>query len=80
VLGCEQSPMLESFEGDLLDWPQFTRPRSYRGMGVPEVLTSGDHGAVARWRTQQAAILTARKQQHDTGRAPPSDGAGAGLH
>jgi tRNA (guanine37-N1)-methyltransferase len=80
VLGCEQSPVLESFEGELLDWPQFTRPRSYRGMDVPEVLTSGDHGAVARWRTQQATILTARKKQHDTGRAPPSDGAGAGLH
>src|SRR5262249_60000309 len=82
VLGCEQSPVLESFEGDLLDWPHFTRPRSYRGMDVPEVLMSGDHGAVARWRTQQAAILTARKQQNDpqhdpSGRAPPSDGAGA---
>ena len=83
VLGCEQSPVLESFEGDLLDWPQFTRPRSYRGMDVPEVLMSGDHGAVARWRTQQAAILTARKQhgpENDPGSAPPSGGAGARQH
>ncbi|MGE3172870.1 MAG: tRNA (guanosine(37)-N1)-methyltransferase TrmD [Planctomycetota bacterium] len=61
VLGCEQSPELESFEGDLLDYPQYTRPRSFRGMDVPDVLMSGDHGAVARWRLEQARHLTAIK-------------------
>jgi len=63
VLGCAQSPELESFEGDLLDYPQYTRPRQYRGMEVPSVLLSGDHSAVDRWRTEQARLLTAHKQQ-----------------
>ena len=62
VLGCEQSPQLESFEGELLDYPQYTRPRDFRGMSVPEVLFSGDHKRVADWRHEQARILTARKQ------------------
>jgi tRNA (guanine37-N1)-methyltransferase len=61
VLGCAQSPELESFENGLLDYPQYTRPREYRGMKVPEVLVSGDHQAVARWRLEQARLLTARR-------------------
>ncbi len=61
VLGCAQSPELESFETELLDYPQYTRPRSYRGMEVPPVLLSGDHAQVARWRLEQSRILTARK-------------------
>ncbi len=61
VLGCEQSPELESFEGDLLDYPQFTRPREFRGMKAPDVLLSGDHQAVARWRLEQARVLTAAR-------------------
>jgi len=72
VLGCEQSPELESFEGDLLDYPQYTRPRSFRGMDVPEVLLSGDHGAVARWRKQQAEVLTANKFSNDSNDTPPT--------
>ena len=63
VLGCAQSPELESFEGELLDYPQYTRPREYRDMAVPPVLFSGDHTAIERWRTEQARILTANKQQ-----------------
>ena len=61
VLGCAESAQLESFEGDLLDYPQFTRPREFRGMAVPEVLFSGDHARVARWREEQARSLTADK-------------------
>ena len=61
VLGCAQSPELESFETELLDYPQYTRPRSYRGMEVPPVLLSGDHAQVAKWRLEQSRILTARK-------------------
>ena len=72
VLGCAQSPELESFEGDLLDYPQYTRPRSYRGMDVPPVLMSGDHAAVARWRLEQAQLLTAKKHQLTAG--PKTDG------
>lgn len=61
VLGCAQSAVLESFEGELLDYPQYTRPREFRGMPVPDILMSGDHAAVARWRHQQAEVLTAAK-------------------
>jgi tRNA (guanine37-N1)-methyltransferase len=58
VLGGERSAELESFADDLLDYPQFTRPRDYRGMTVPDVLLSGDHPAIEAWRRQQAERLT----------------------
>jgi len=61
VLGCADSATHESFEGEWLDYPQFTRPREYRGMKVPDVLMSGDHAAVAKWRREQSRLLTARK-------------------
>ncbi len=64
VLGCAESAELESFEGDLLDYPQYTRPREFRGMGVPDVLLSGDHQAVARWREAEAERLTRRHPDH----------------
>ena len=60
VLGDEGSAVEESFADGLLEFPQYTRPAEYRGMTVPEVLLSGDHGAVARWRRQQAIEKTAR--------------------
>lgn len=82
VLGCAQSPELESFEGELLDYPQYTRPRSYRGMDVPPVLMSGDHAAVDRWRRDQARILTARKLANEpttrTRTNPPDSSAATG--
>lgn len=62
VLGCAESAVLESFEGELLDYPLYTRPREFRGMTVPDVLMSGDHKAVARWRLEQAQALTADKR------------------
>jgi tRNA (guanine37-N1)-methyltransferase len=80
VLGCADSAVLESFEGELLDNPQFTRPREFRGMKVPDVLCSGDHGAVARWRLAEARRFTAAKLATRAGppAAPPTrnnDGA-----
>lgn len=48
----------ESFAGGLLEYPQYTRPPTFRGMDVPAVLASGDHGAVARWRREQALERT----------------------
>lgn len=48
----------ESFSGGLLDWPHYTRPAVFRGVSVPEVLLSGDHGRVDQWRRQQAAART----------------------
>jgi tRNA (guanine37-N1)-methyltransferase len=50
VLGEEKSLTHESFTGKLLDFPQFTRPAEFRGMSVPEVLLSGDHGKIEKWR------------------------------
>jgi tRNA (guanine37-N1)-methyltransferase len=71
ALGCDQSAEFESFEnGDLVDYPQFTRPREYRGMTVPEVLLSGDHQAVDRWRDAEAIRLT---RLRDTQSRPAQD-------
>ena len=51
VLGGEQSAEIESFsDGDNLEYPQYTRPEDFRGMKVPEVLLSGNHGEIAKWR------------------------------
>ncbi len=59
AMGNADSPVSESFgESGLLEEPQFTRPASYRGWDVPEVLRSGDHGRVDRWRRAQALHRT----------------------
>ena len=50
VLGEEKSLTHESFTGKLLDFPQYTRPAEFRGMSVPEVLLSGNHGEIEKWR------------------------------
>lgn len=56
----EASPVEESFSEGLLEYPQFTRPAEFRGEQVPDILVSGDHGAVARWRHAQALERTRR--------------------
>jgi tRNA (guanine37-N1)-methyltransferase len=53
TVGKEESLKLESFESGLLDYPQYTRPAEFRGWKVPDVLLSGNHGAIAQWRKQQ---------------------------
>ena len=53
TVGKEESLKAESFETDLLDYPQYTRPAEFRGWSVPEVLRSGNHQAIAQWRKQQ---------------------------
>jgi tRNA (guanine37-N1)-methyltransferase len=60
VMGNEASAEDESFSDGLLEYPHYTRPATYRGWDVPEVLRSGDHGKVARWRRAQALARTAR--------------------
>lgn len=60
VVGNAASVEGESFADGRLEYPQYTRPASYRGLEVPEVLRSGDHGAVARWRHAQAEARTRR--------------------
>jgi tRNA (guanine37-N1)-methyltransferase len=58
ALGCETSAAEESFSQGLLEYPQYTRPPEFRGLIVPEVLRSGDHRAIARWRRQEALRRT----------------------
>jgi tRNA (guanine37-N1)-methyltransferase len=58
VLGCAQSAEEESFGAHLLEYPQYTRPDVFRGARVPDVLLSGDHQAIARWRRQEALRRT----------------------
>jgi tRNA (guanine37-N1)-methyltransferase len=60
VMGNEASAEDESFSDGLLEYPHYTRPATFRGWEVPEVLRSGDHGKVARWRRAQALARTAR--------------------
>ena len=58
VLGAEGGALEESFANGLLEFPQYTRPATYRGVSVPEVLLSGDHAAVDAWRAQQSLERT----------------------
>lgn len=60
VLGDDESSTEESFSDHLLEYPQYTRPASFRGMDVPDVLRSGDHARIAEWRREQAVRKTAR--------------------
>lgn len=62
VLGNEESPDTESFEQGILEYPQYTRPPEFRGMRVPEVLLSGDHARIARWRRKQALLRTRERR------------------
>jgi tRNA (guanine37-N1)-methyltransferase len=62
VLGDAQSASDESFSDGLLEYPQYTRPAEFRGLKVPEVLLSGDHGAIARWRKEQSRRLTRERR------------------
>ena len=58
VMGNDVSGTHESFEGGLLEHPHYTRPVEWEGRAIPEVLRSGDHGRIARWRREQAEALT----------------------
>jgi len=62
ALGDETSVEHESFSESMLEYPQYTRPREFRGMQVPEVLLSGDHAKIAEWRTEQAVRRTAERR------------------
>ena len=62
TVGKEESLKTESFEEYLLDFPQYTRPANFRGWQVPDVLLSGNHAAIARWRFQQQIQRTASRR------------------
>ncbi len=62
VLGCEESPLDESHAAGLLEYPQYTRPPEFRGWGVPEILLSGNHALIARWRREQSVKRTMERR------------------
>lgn len=83
VLGDEESNRQDSFSGEerLLEFAQYTRPREYRGLEVPEVLLSGDHNEIARWRAEESLEKT-RERRSDLlpqNPSPPGRGQGEGV-
>ncbi|MGF1457605.1 MAG: tRNA (guanosine(37)-N1)-methyltransferase TrmD [Leptolyngbyaceae cyanobacterium] len=62
TVGKTDSLKFESFEAGLLDYPQYTRPAEFRGWSVPEVLRSGNHGAIAQWRREQQIARTQQRR------------------
>ncbi len=62
VLGDEESTEDESFSDNLLEYPQYTRPRDFRGMKVPDVLLSGNHAEIENWRKEQALKRTRQRR------------------
>ncbi len=62
VMGCSDSGKEESFEEGLLEYPQFTRPRNFKGHGVPEILFSGDHEKIRAWRRRQSLNKTLKRR------------------
>lgn len=62
VLGGADSHAEESFENGLLEYPQYTRPQLFEGLSVPEVLTSGDHARIRKWRQEQSEAVTRQRR------------------
>ena len=62
VMGNDLSGLHESFEGGLLEHPHYTRPQEWEGREIPSVLTSGNHGAIEKWRREQAVQLTRERR------------------
>ena len=62
VVGKPASLVEESFEAGLLEYPHYTRPRDWEGLTIPEVLLSGDHKRIARWRRAEAERLTRERR------------------
>ncbi|MBE0476860.1 MAG: tRNA (guanosine(37)-N1)-methyltransferase TrmD [Coriobacteriia bacterium] len=73
VLGHEDSSAEESFSWGLLEYPQYTRPAEFEGMQVPDVLLSGDHARIAKWRRDRAVERTARQRPDLLERADLTD-------
>jgi tRNA (guanine37-N1)-methyltransferase len=73
VLGNPLSAEIDSFTEGLLEYPLYTRPREFRSHAVPEILLSGDHAAVERWRREQALRLTQRRRPDLLPRASLTD-------
>lgn len=76
VMGGEGSDLEESHEQGLLEYPHYTRPREWEGRSIPEILTSGNHAAIAKWRRAEAERLTRERRPDMLEKAkktPPGD-------
>jgi len=73
VLGDPGAAGRDSFAGGRLDYPQYTRPAEFRSHGVPEVLLSGDHERIARWRRREALRRTVERRPDLLAAVPPTD-------
>src|SRR5690606_17227835 len=62
VLGAAESHADESFENGMLEYPHYTRPQIFEGREIPEILTSGDHGRIEKWRREQSEALTRERR------------------
>jgi tRNA (guanine37-N1)-methyltransferase len=76
VLGSQNSLSNDSHSDGLLEYPQYTRPRVYRGWAVPPILLSGNHGEIAKWRRHQAILRTAKRRPDLLEKATLSDEEG----
>jgi tRNA (guanine37-N1)-methyltransferase len=76
VMGKQASGEDESFSHGLLEYPQYTRPPEWEGRTIPDVLLSGDHGRIARWRREQAEALTRDRRPDLLARHPSGKAAG----
>jgi tRNA (guanine37-N1)-methyltransferase len=73
VLGHEDSAPTDSFYEGLLEFPQYTRPREFEGMEVPEVLLNGDHAKIRQWRREQSLLVTKKYRPDLLENAPLTD-------
>jgi tRNA (guanine37-N1)-methyltransferase len=73
VLGSAESLLDDSHVGGLLEYPQYTRPAVYRGWPVPEVLLSGNHAQIAKWRHEQAILRTMKRRPELLEKADPKE-------
>jgi tRNA (guanine37-N1)-methyltransferase len=73
ALGDDESARDESFSQSLLEYPHYTRPAEFRGMKVPEVLLSGHHAEIVKWRAEQARERTAKRRPDLLNSGGPGD-------
>jgi len=73
VLGSSESTQEESFTSGLLEYPQYTRPASFRGMDVPEILLNGHHANIQKWRREQAYLKTLAQRPEMLGAFTPEE-------
>jgi len=78
VVGRPESVERESFVGDRLDYPHYTRPQEFRGLRVPDVLLSGDHARIERWRRARALERTRQRRPDLLKRRPEEPGESDG--